>query len=211
MSLSRERKTTDSQSPTRPRHTHLRARHRMLASGLLLLVSNTVASHASAGARKADGSCPWGEPVTPAGARRVFSYTGTVPESPEEVFPRLCPVLEYDWLDDWTCTMRYSESGVAEQGCAFDTRIQVGESWLCTRYEPSRAIQYVVWLRIGWMVLDLTLTDLGDGTTELRWQRTFTATRPMGRKLIGKMTEERVTAEMKATHDRLVTHLDPAR
>ena len=116
-------------------------------------------------------------------------------------------MLEYDWLDDWSCQMLYSESGVAEEGCAFRTKIQVGENWICTRYEPPLAIQYVIWLKVGWMVLDIQLAPRDDGTTDVQWRRTFTATKPLGRKLIGKMTDEQITAQMKATHEQAVTYL----
>ncbi len=207
MSIHHAQKLTDSQSKIHAAHRHVRSRHGALATGLMLLVTNALAADASASEREADGSCPWGAPVTPDGARRVFTFTGTVPATPDEVFPLLCPVLEYEWLDDWTCTMRWSGSGVAEKGCAFDTRIQLGESWICSRYEPPTAIQYVVWIKVGWMVLDLDLTDLGDGSTELHWQRTFTATRPMGRKVLGKMKDEQIVGQMQAINDQLVAYL----
>ncbi|MDP7114503.1 MAG: hypothetical protein QGH45_21200 [Myxococcota bacterium] len=87
--------------------------------------------------------------ITPNGARKEFEYRGVVPSSPAEVFPLLCPVREYEWIDDWSCEVQYTASGVAEQGCAFRTQLQAGESWICSRYEPERAIQYVVWLSVG--------------------------------------------------------------
>jgi len=204
--MSLANKTTDSQSRGK-RHTRgWPGHHRMAVTGVMLALTNLFAGAAEA--RGPRGENPWGDPVTPDGARRVFTYTGTVPAPPDQVFPLLCPVLEYEWIDGWSCSMKYSESGVAEQGCAFSTRIQIGENWICSKYNPPTAIQYVVWLKVGWMVLDLSLTDLGDGTTELHWQRTFTATKPLGRKMIGKMSEEQITREMKEVHDQLVAHLE---
>ena len=41
----------------------------------------------------------------------------SVDAPPEVVFPLLCPVREYEWLEDWTCEMVFSESGVAEEDC----------------------------------------------------------------------------------------------
>ena len=35
---------------------------------------------------------------------------------PDRVFPLLCPVREYDWIDGWECRMVYAETGVAELG-----------------------------------------------------------------------------------------------
>jgi len=148
-------------------------------------------------------------PVTPAGARKVFTHSGIVPAPPEAVFPLLCPVREYEWLDDWACDVQYTESGAAEKGCAFHTRLQVGESWICSRHEPDEAIQYVVWLQVGWLILDLRLDPLDDATTELHWTRTFTATDPRGAEFIGSMDAATMAAQMKSTHDRLVAHLQP--
>src|SRR5208283_1284485 len=41
----------------------------------------------------------------------------------DKVFPLLCPVREYEWFNDWKCTMVYSESGVAENNCVFYTKM----------------------------------------------------------------------------------------
>jgi hypothetical protein len=40
---------------------------------------------------------------------------------PQKVFPLLCPVREYEWIEPWQCRVRYSESGVAENNCIFET------------------------------------------------------------------------------------------
>lgn len=204
MSTAFARKMTDSQS--KGHLGHIKARHRILLAGLVLAVADLGEARA-VGPRGPDGECPWGDRVAPQGARQVFTYTGTAPATPEEIFPLLCPVLEYEWLDDWSCQMLYSESGVAEQGVAFRTNIQVGENWICSRFEPPLAIQYTVWLKVGWMVLDIQLTPGEDGRTDMQWTRTFTATKPLGRKLIGKMTDERVTGDMKVQVDKLVDYL----
>ena len=153
------------------------------------------------------GELTGSQSVTPDGARKVFEYRGVVPAPPAEVFPLLCPVREYEWIDDWSCEVQYTASGVAEKGCAFRTRLQVGESWICSRYEPGEAIQYVVWLSVGWMILDGELRDRGDGTSELRWRRTFTATTDAGRQAFGAMQPEQVEAQMAVLHGKLVAYL----
>jgi len=138
----------------------------------------------------------------------VFEYRGIVPAVAAEVFPLLCPVREYDWIDDWRCEIQYTESGVAEFGCAFRTELQAGESWICSRYEPGIAIQYVVWLSVGWMILDGELSDRGDGSSELRWRRTFTATSDAGRVAFEALDADAVEAQMRALHGKLVAYLD---
>jgi hypothetical protein len=207
MSLSTQ-KSTDSQSRIGRHHRGWYRRHQSLAAGLAITVSDLLAGRSLAeGKRRPGGANPWGHPVTPGGARKVFTFDAEIPATPEQIFPLLCPVLEYEWLDDWACDVQYSASGVAEEGCAFRTDIQVGERWICSRHEPPTAIQYVVWMRVGWMVLDLSLEDRGDGSTMLRWRRTFTATGSLGRKLIGTMTEAGVRRDMEATNQRLAAYL----
>jgi hypothetical protein len=43
--------------------------------------------------------------------------------SKDKIFPLLCPVKEYEWFNDWKCTMVYSETGVAENNCIFYTKM----------------------------------------------------------------------------------------
>jgi hypothetical protein len=58
--------------------------------------------------------------------RQFHEYTGFISATPERVFPLLCPVREYEWLDSWHCRMVYSESGVAEDNCIFETDLKEG-------------------------------------------------------------------------------------
>ena len=37
--------------------------------------------------------------------RVVKSYTMTINALPETVFPLLCPVREYEWIEPWCCDM----------------------------------------------------------------------------------------------------------
>lgn len=42
--------------------------------------------------------------------------------SPSKVFPLLCPVRGYEWIESWRCEMLHSNSGIAEKNCVFRTR-----------------------------------------------------------------------------------------
>ena len=78
------------------------------------------------------------------GKRISRSYTMTVDASGATLFPLLCPVREYDWIDGWECTMVYSESGVAEMGCVFLTELpgRGVETCMVSRYQPPREIEF---------------------------------------------------------------------
>ena len=82
--------------------------------------------------------------MTGHGTRVSRAYTMTVEADAQTVFPLLCPVREYDWIEEWRCSMVYSESGVAEVGCVFLTELpgRGVETWIVSRYEPSRAIEF---------------------------------------------------------------------
>lgn len=87
---------------------------------------------------------------------------------PSKVFPLLCPVREYEWIEPWQCEILYSETGFASKNCVFRTRFP-GESsddvWVISHYEPNARIEFVRVNELRTMCLSITLTDNGDGTT----------------------------------------------
>ena len=84
--------------------------------------------------------------------RRVHEANLTISGTPEQVFPLLCPVREYDWIEDWDCVMVFSTSGIAELGCIFRTNRGDGdEVWTVSRYEPGRVIGFVRVLANVWV------------------------------------------------------------
>lgn len=111
--------------------------------------------------------------------RDVMELSG----SPEQVFPLLCPVREYDWIPGWECVMIHSQFGVAEMDCLFRTDFpgEEGRIWQVSVYDPPRNIGFVsvvpgmmtVALRIG-------LEALEHGGTRATWTRVYTALGPRG-------------------------------
>ena len=106
------------------------------------------------------------------------------------VFPLLCPVLEYEWIPDWRCTMLYSESGVAEKDGVFTTR-QFGKKtlWCCITYEPPRLVEYILAMGSGALVrLSIRLEETG-ASTRVIWTMRFTMTRLNARLASGVTSE----------------------
>jgi hypothetical protein len=127
-----------------------------------------------------------------------------VPAGPEEVFPLLCPVLEYDWIPDWRCEMIYSASGVAEREAMFTTRmLPFGkELWTCVLYEPPRRIEYLFTHGAKLAVkLELELAEEGGGTA-LDWTMRFTTAGKLWSRLLNAQYGERSFAGMMATRER---------
>ncbi len=105
--------------------------------------------------------------------RTVSEYLGELDSPPEAVFPLLCPVREYEWLEGWKGEMIYSDSGVAEENCIF--RTPPGPSiWNVDRYEPPGRIEFTVVSPAQVCRLNLTLERTAAGGTKLMWQRIVT-------------------------------------
>lgn len=140
--------------------------------------------------------------------RRVYQVDLTYEGTPEQVFPLLCPVREYDWIDGWTCEMVYADTGVAELGGIFRTSFpDVGdEIWTISRYEPDRAVEFV---RVAWNVavvkLDIALEPEGSGRTRARMTHTYTALSQAGELLIEALTPELHEQQMR-TGEQMLNH-----
>jgi len=109
--------------------------------------------------------------------RVVQSHHLQISASPAKVFPLLCPVREYDWIDNWSCDLIYSHSGVAENNCIFLTD-RPGEgkrTWVVSRYEPNRAIEFVIFQHdLAIIKLDIHLSEDAEGITSLNVSHTIT-------------------------------------
>jgi hypothetical protein len=133
--------------------------------------------------------------------RRIYRVDLRFDGTPEQVFPLLCPVREYDWIDGWSCEMVYSDTGVAELGGIFRTNFaDVGEElWTISRYEPNRAIEFV---RVAWNVavvkLDIALEREAEDRTRAQVTYTMTALSQAGELLVDARTPERNELEWRA-------------
>ena len=135
-------------------------------------------------------------------AQRSWHEVMRLDAAPERVFPLLCPVLEYEWIDRWTCEIVHTRSGVAEEGCIFRTRSAVeGQmTWIVSRYEAPWRIEFACFVPGSHtMRLKLELRAEGGGTW-LGWTREFTATSPAG--------ELWVKAFPEADHDAMMVRLE---
>ena len=81
------------------------------------------------------------------GKRAIDEYTGKINSSPSEIFPLLCPVREYDWLEGWACSMTYSDSGLVEDNCIFRSEFVTGmdATWVAIRRdEENYVFEYMI-------------------------------------------------------------------
>jgi hypothetical protein len=143
--------------------------------------------------------------------RVVRSFTQELAAPASQVFPLLCPVREYDWIDGWNCELIYSVSGVVENNCVFRTNIHGdGErTWVVSHHDLENfAVGFVVMVgRSLVLKLDVALSDRGDGTTAAVWTNVLTALDEHGNMQIGAFTEEMFVERIKALETALNHYL----
>jgi len=144
------------------------------------------------------------------GNRISHTYTMTIEADAAAIFPLLCPVREYDWIDVWSCEVVYSESGIAELGCVFTTDLpdRGAETWVVTRFEPASAIEFCRTAgssRACFLQVELE-TNAGGGTT-LAWTYTHTGIDEAGREWVNEYPATRFELEMVGLAERLDHYL----
>lgn len=77
--------------------------------------------------------------------RMSQTYTQRLVGNPAAVFPLLCPVRKYEWIEGWNPIDVISSSGVAEADCIFVTEAQPADAiWFITRHEPENGFVEMV-------------------------------------------------------------------
>jgi hypothetical protein len=128
--------------------------------------------------------------------------------SPEQLFPLLCPVREYEWIDSWQCEVIYSNAGVAELDCVFKTNFPGDgpeDTWVVSRYEPPLLIEFVRINTLRTIRFNLSLKRNDDGTTSLVWTQIFTGLTSQGDELIRDLTDE-IYRERVALRERQINY-----
>lgn len=146
------------------------------------------------------------------------SANQTLEAQPYEVFPLLCPVREYDWIDDWDCSMISSRTGIAELNCVFSTKRDYGHSkpveevWVITRYEPSRAIEFVKFCGGLYVIkYDIWLTSLPNDQTQAIWTQTHIPLSARGETALESVTQGDFQNMIKGLEDKLNRFLGSGR
>jgi len=144
--------------------------------------------------------------------RVTRSYTMTLHAGVERVFPLLCPVREHEYLDDWNATILYSESGVAEEGCVFQTPNAGGPptTWYIAGHDASAGkivfVMFTPQSRVS--RLEVRVRPDSAGATQATFTYTHTAITPAGRDFIAAFTKDAFLAKMGAFQRRLNDYLE---
>lgn len=112
---------------------------------------------------------------------------------PEQIFPLLCPVIEYKWFPNWNCTVVYSETGIAEKNAIFLT--EDGNHnlivWTVITYEPPFLIEFSVVNGLRTVErFQIKLNALEKNRTELIWTVMNTAFSKESIREVSQLTNE---------------------
>ena len=122
--------------------------------------------------------------------RVVRRYTQHIDSPPESVFPLLCPVREAEWLEGWSdeLEMIHSDTGHAEDGCVFETRVagRPDTVWMITRHDPIERVVEFFRVTTGLVATRLTITVDGrsDGSSSVQITYAFTPLGSAGRAFV---------------------------
>lgn len=146
--------------------------------------------------------------------RTVKTHTLLFGSDPETVFPLLCPVRESDWIETWQCKMIYSDSGVAEQDCIFQTDFsQDGpvDTWVLSRYERPSLLEFVRVNGIRAMRYTITLDRTREGQTRSEWRQVITGLNDEGNRFVDSLSDEAFRARMQMVEQMLNHYLATGR
>lgn len=143
------------------------------------------------------------------GQRSIREYCMEITAGAREIFPLLCPVREYDWIPQWQCKIIYSESGVAELGCVFQTDFndQYGvETWVVSHYDKYNKIAFVRTGEQRTTRYEITLTS-ADSSTTILWRQELTGLNSQGNEMLATVSEEDFQTMMKHLEQLLIQYL----
>lgn len=141
--------------------------------------------------------------------RVIREFQTVLPAEVERVFPLLCPVREYDWIPYWRCKVMYSESGLAELGCVFQTDFEDRyglETWTVTHYQPNEKISFVRTGEIRTTRYEIRLNP-EDNVTNICWRQEITALTSKGVDLLTASSEDEFMSMMESINNMLAHYL----
>ncbi len=141
------------------------------------------------------------------GTRRRRSTVMHLEADPTAVFPLLCPVREYEWIDSWTCEMVYTDCGRAEADCVFKTAFPADgpeDVWVVSRYEPPRLIEFIRTNPLRVMRYTITLEPAGTGARAV-WTQVITGLSPEGDRFVAALDDTAFARRM-AELERMLNH-----
>lgn len=118
------------------------------------------------------------------------------------VFPLACPVEEYKWIPGWKCDLVHCPNERVEHGTVFDeyssAPFLVGKAWAkntwtAVLHEPNRhRVHYAIKNVASESLYKIEFSDDGSGGTLARLNFRYSASGPLGRKVIRSRGEAKI-------------------
>jgi hypothetical protein len=140
--------------------------------------------------------------------RTIRSYTMNIDGSLDDVFPLLCPVREYDWIQPWHCEIIYTDSGIAELDCVFKTNFPDDgqeDTWVVSKYEPPKCIEFVRINSLRSIRYSIELIQQENGSTQANWKQIVTGLNSEGDIFVAGLIDEAYHRKMK-TLQNMINH-----
>ena len=136
------------------------------------------------------------------GERFEFQYEMVLPSTADTIFPLLCPILEYDWLNGWKCTMIYSESGVAENNCIFYNStgfpLYKRKTFQVIEYVPNSKIAFLIFInKVGSIRFSLSLNPLDEKNTIMKCYYIMSGYSKFGNRQLKNFKEKVIEKQVK--------------
>ena len=125
--------------------------------------------------------------------RKEFTYVQHLDGNAETAFKMLCPVVETKWLRYWDPELVVSDSGVAEPGCYFFTKINDEQThWVITEHKPQIGFVEMIKITPGKLYIKFTIVVTGQTpkTCLAEIKHTFTSIGDEGEKALNFITED---------------------
>jgi len=135
------------------------------------------------------------------GNRVVESHNEIIKGPPGKLFPLLCPVQEYKWIDKWGCDIIFSNSEGVENNCIFKEHKSgpilfdsvIPTYWTVSYYDPTNfRIQFVLMSEhVAITKIDIEIIDIGSGKSSVSWAIIITAINNEANNRINKSTNNK--------------------
>ena len=135
------------------------------------------------------------------GNRVVESHSEIIKGTPAKIFPLLCPIQEYKWIDNWDCEIIFSNSEGVENNCIFKEHksgpilfdSDIPTYWTVSYYDPTNfRIQFVlISEHIAITKIDVEIKDIGAGKSSASWAIIITAIGEEANNHINKSTQNK--------------------
>ncbi len=119
---------------------------------------------------------------------------------PDRIFPLLCPIEEYKWINNWECEMVYSESGVVEDNCIFREEISPllfgshrPATWITTLHDPDNFRRHFVIVREALVTkAEISIEVSGNGVSTVRWTSIATTLNEKGNRIFDDLQDKQM-------------------